>query len=606
MTDLEQEIAHLQGLYAMHRENIRYLERQLAQHGMTPPLGLLHQLKHEREKLHQVKERLAELGVRVVPGETSTEESPELQIERARVLTRPTQKRRPVNWEKVVAIAGVIGVLIAICAYLALSARSVLVAWLFRPTATPTKTPTTVTDTPMLTPMPSPTPTPYYVEIVVDASERMSDEFEGGTTKMESAWQTASTIARVRTQQGQFVKIRLFGGRDSPGGGSCQTSYSLFDFTNDAQQIMNYLAQQPPTPGGQAAVVTALLDAADELNRRENIGREIILLTGGDDGCNVALSAFYNSANQSLWTQTFVVLFSDQDFGPFITLETQGANIYYDLVRDRAEAEAVAEEIAVAAVSVAMGPTPTPTSPPPTSVAPGTPPPTSTPKPPPPTPFERVATATHTPIPTPTHTPTPAPTHTPTPAPTHTPTATPTFTPTATSTSTPAPMPLSLDDPSFEGSGFRTPSWWWHWGWPPSDDGGTRDPDATDCVHSGNQALKITRVTTASVSAGNVVMQAIPFSAGQRLQFNAWLKILDLLEGEAYVELVFATDDNPELKKYTGDKYNSPIQDWTRIEVQGIAPEGTTKAELKLVVMYEPEGTGVVCFDDISAFIQQQ
>jgi len=170
-------------------------------------------------------------------------------------------------------------------------------------------------------------------------------------------------------------------------------------------------------------------------------------------------------------------------------------------------------------------------------------------------------------------------------------------------TQKPSPLP-GLEDPSFEDSGLITPPWW-HWGWPPSDDGGTRDPDATDCVHSGNQALKITRDTPDPENwAGNVVMQEVPFNAGQILRFRAWLKILELSKGEAYVELIFASDD-AELQKYTGDKYKSMSQEWTKIGVGGIAPEGTTKAKLFLVVGYEPKGWGVVCFDDMSISLQQ-
>ncbi len=279
----------------------------------------------------------------------------------------------------------------------------------------------------------------------------MSDEFEGGITKMESAWQTARDIARIRAQQGQFVTIRLFGGQDSPGGGSCLISYSLFDFTNDSRQVIDYLAESP-SPAGEAAVVTALLDASDELQTYENIGREIILLTGGEDGCGSTLSVFYNSDNQALWTQTFVVLFADEEFGPFINLETQEANICYDLVRNRAEAEAVAEKVA-AAIPTVVAIAPSPTSAPPTFSAGDTPQPTSTPKPPPPSPTGGVATATRTPTPTgtqsPTHTSTPTNTPTSTKTATSTPTTTPTNTPTSTPTSTftPTPTPEVVYDP---------------------------------------------------------------------------------------------------------------------------------------------------------------
>ncbi|MFX1555506.1 MAG: hypothetical protein ACFFBV_16400 [Promethearchaeota archaeon] len=595
------------------RKNLRLIEEKIAKYTeLDAPIYLLRQRDDSKERIAQIEEQLRHISPE--PPEHSPPRS------KWQILLETPYWRMYAGCltAVIVAIIGLIGTLGA--PIITELAKSLLAP---APTPTPTKTPITVlsptiTDTPTLTPVLSPTstppPTPYYVEIVVDASERMNAELEGGITKMESAWQTARDIARIRAQQGQFVTIRLFGGQDSPGGGSCLISYSLFDFTNDSRQVIDYLAESP-TPAGKAAVATALLDASDELQAYENIGREIILLTGGEDGCGSTLSVFYNSDNQAMWTQTFVVLFADEEFGPFINLEAQGANINYDLVRDRAEAEAVAEEVANSSPPTpTLMPTPTPPPPLPTPVTGDTPQPTSTPKPPLPTPTGGAATATHTPTPTATQSPTPTSTPTSTPTATRTPTSTPTATQTPTSmptpthtptaTPTPTPVPLSLEDPSFEDSGLMTPPSW-HWGWPPSDDGGIRDPDATDCVHSGNQALKITRVTTASVSAGNVVMQEVPFNAGQILQFHAWLKILELSKGEAYVELIFATDDNTELEKCTGDKYRSPSQDWIQIGVQGIAPEGTTKAKLFLVVGYAPEGTGVVCFDDISAFVQQ-
>lgn len=333
----------------------------------------------------------------------------------------------------------------------------------------PTVTPTPLPPTP--TPVP-PTPTPYFVEIVIDASERMSEEFETGFTKMESAWQSARTIARTKVQKGQFVSIRLFGGGDSSGDGSCFTSDSLFDFTGDDQQLVGHL-NQLPAPGGKAAAVTALLDASGRLQAIDNIGREIILLTGGDDGCGSTLSDFYKSDNQSLWTQTFVVLFNDEDFGPFIDLEIEGANIEYNLVKNRAEAETVA-------VAIANQPPPATPTPTPTMIiiaaATATNPPTATPRPgstpvPPATPIAinptvtvasvpgQTPTSTPSPTPTPTPTKTTAPTFTPTktftppptvtltPTPTKTATPTPTVTPTPTKTVTPTPIPTPTPPP---------------------------------------------------------------------------------------------------------------------------------------------------------------
>ena len=326
-----------------------------------------------------------------------------------------------------------------------------------KPNPTPSPTHTTMPATPTIIPTstPTPTPTPYYVEIVVDASERMGAQFEGGFTKMESAWETARTIADLRSQQGQFVTLRLIGGQGGPGNNACRVSQSLFDFTQDKAQLMAHL-DESPGPGGNAGVVRALIDAASELNSIENIGREIILLTGGDDGCGVALAAFYNSTSQSMWSQTFVVLFSDEDISAFVTLETQGANIHYDLVKDQAQAATVAEEIAQSpppAPAPTVPPLPTSTSEVPVVRTESRP----THAPLPPATDGKAVTPTHTPPPTatqapptPTSTPTKAPTATQTPIPptkTPLPTATPSRSPSATATSTPSAAPTPTAPP---------------------------------------------------------------------------------------------------------------------------------------------------------------
>ena len=61
MTELEQEIAHLQELRAKHRKNIYTLEQDLANYGMDRPLRLVNELEFEREQLRQVEDRLAEV-----------------------------------------------------------------------------------------------------------------------------------------------------------------------------------------------------------------------------------------------------------------------------------------------------------------------------------------------------------------------------------------------------------------------------------------------------------------------------------------------------------------------------------------------------------------
>jgi len=429
---ISDERAALKQELAAHKRNLHNLRRQKAIFGVGEvPLHILNKIEEEEREIRSIEAELQQLN-QAIEAEAQ----------------KPKQKTLYWKYGCLVAIALIIAGALAILFISMLSSQ--YLAWLRppTPTSTPTKTPVivlspTIADTPTLTPVPSPTPTPtpYYVEIVVDASERMSAGFEGGTTKIESAWQTARDIARIRAQQGQFVTIRLFGGQNSPGGGSCLISYSLFDFTNDSRQVIDYLAELP-TPAGEAAVATALLDASDELQAYENIGREIILLTGGEDGCGSTLSVFYNSDNQAMWTQTFVVLFADEEFGPFINLEAQGANICYDLVRNREEAEDVAEEVANSPPPTPTPmPTPIPLPPSPAPATGGGPQPVSTPKPPSPPPTGGVATVTHMPMPTVTQSPTPTSTSTNTPTPTKTATSTPTTKPTNTPTSKPTATP---------------------------------------------------------------------------------------------------------------------------------------------------------------------
>jgi Tol biopolymer transport system component/formylglycine-generating enzyme required for sulfatase activity len=84
VTELEQEIAHLQKLRAKHRKNIHTLEEQLANYSIDQPLHLLNKLEFEREQLRRVEERLAELAA-----QTGTEKVPT-------ALTEPVRPPRQV------------------------------------------------------------------------------------------------------------------------------------------------------------------------------------------------------------------------------------------------------------------------------------------------------------------------------------------------------------------------------------------------------------------------------------------------------------------------------------------------------------------------------
>jgi formylglycine-generating enzyme required for sulfatase activity len=166
MTELEQEIAHLQELRAKHRKNIHRLEEQLATYGKADaPLHLFNKLDSEQEQLRRVEERMEELLV-----QARTEEIPAKSVRLPyhappeSVLAKP---RRPVNWERVGAIAGVAAVLIALGAWLVPNVADFLSARLFEtPTMaatlpTPTSVPSTDTPTPTrVPPTDAPTPSP--------------------------------------------------------------------------------------------------------------------------------------------------------------------------------------------------------------------------------------------------------------------------------------------------------------------------------------------------------------------------------------------------------------------------------------------------------------
>jgi hypothetical protein len=80
MTDLEQEIAHLQELQAKHRKNIHTLEEMLANYGIDQPLPLLNNLEFEQEQLRQVEKELAAMA-----DQAETEEVPAGPVEPAAV-----------------------------------------------------------------------------------------------------------------------------------------------------------------------------------------------------------------------------------------------------------------------------------------------------------------------------------------------------------------------------------------------------------------------------------------------------------------------------------------------------------------------------------------
>ena len=80
MTELEQEIAHLQELRAKHRKNIRRLKETLANYGVDRPLKLVNELEFEQEQLCHVEEQLEELVGPSAGPPSSIGTAPELEV----------------------------------------------------------------------------------------------------------------------------------------------------------------------------------------------------------------------------------------------------------------------------------------------------------------------------------------------------------------------------------------------------------------------------------------------------------------------------------------------------------------------------------------------
>ncbi len=236
MSDREQEIEHLERLRDRHQANIRNLEEMLAGYGpLESPLNLLNKLELEQEQLRQVEEELAALrgegpaevaaeqavpvwfeGPQVVasgdraaavggdvhgdvvtgekvdvgkaaevsggPPETEALEPPAVTPgpQAQPVPSQAESARRGINWEQVGAIAGAIGLLIALATWLIPNAGSYLFG---TPTATLTTLPATFT--PAATSPPTVAPTSdvelaFWFEVKRGDADEFVQGIEGG------------------------------------------------------------------------------------------------------------------------------------------------------------------------------------------------------------------------------------------------------------------------------------------------------------------------------------------------------------------------------------------------------------------------------------------
>jgi len=112
--------------------------------------------------------------------------------------------KESVNWEKVGAIAGVIGVLIALSAWLVPNARDLLSAWLLQtPTVTPTSSPT---QTPVISTATPPTLTPLPTMVYVPAGEFImgSDEGDSDEQPVHTVYLDAFYIDKYEVTNAQY------------------------------------------------------------------------------------------------------------------------------------------------------------------------------------------------------------------------------------------------------------------------------------------------------------------------------------------------------------------------------------------------------------------
>lgn len=118
-------------------------------------------------------------------------------------------------------------------------------------------------------------------EIVLDRSEAMNQQFEGGT-KMQAALAAVENVLREQVADRDNLAFRQFGGPCS--GDNTQLAIK-FD-QNNVDQLRKLL--QNVRAEGQASLAHAVIDASADFNdpeRFKGVSKRIIVITGGDDAC---------------------------------------------------------------------------------------------------------------------------------------------------------------------------------------------------------------------------------------------------------------------------------------------------------------------------------
>lgn len=118
-------------------------------------------------------------------------------------------------------------------------------------------------------------------EIVLDRSEAMNQQFEGGT-KLQAALAAVENVLREQVADRDNLAFREFGG---PCSGD-NTQLALKFDQNNVDQLRKLL--QNTRAEGQASLAHAVIDASGDFNdpeRFKGVSKRIIVITGGDDAC---------------------------------------------------------------------------------------------------------------------------------------------------------------------------------------------------------------------------------------------------------------------------------------------------------------------------------
>ncbi len=171
-------------------------------------------------------------------------------------------------------------------------------------------------------------------------------------------------------------------------------------------------------------------------------------------------------------------------------------------------------------------------------------------------------------------------------------------------------------DPGFEKSPHAPWTDWKDWG------PGERDFDNTKKVHSGAQSYKVVIADSASCWNSDIVLQEdiTDIQAGDKFEASTYLLNPkdDLLSEhvEVYLEVIFRDgkekNEENEVGKFQSKKYvfGKLQNQWVKLTISDVAPEGAKECKLQLVVLPLPYLTneqkadekysGTIYFDDVS------